>query len=324
MSHITGISEVKRMQRAPSKPKTKFIVLNPSTKWAFVASRKSKFDAKDKNTSSLATSKKEIFMKRAKLATESYMQHQEQGPPNKKKRIEVEIQIDSKEYERVLFNRTDRTTDHGAKVQEGTLGLTMYGENDVLFGRGGGTNAHLGNCRFRNLIHAHRRAYMKAKKNDKPVINRFIVRSIREANGRFLKINEHDGLWYEVGDNGAREKTSQALRQKAPGMRNVTFKGKEIQLGFHDDSRQTVINQQVQAPFSQKLFMQYNHQKLLTKNLKSQKCTETPPYNSKGFMLHSGLSDVHPDGSSMQGNAQAWITQTLLNKGINMFTPREA
>merc|ERR1712038_1933598 len=39
--------------------------------------------------------------------------------------------------------------------------------------------------------------------------------------GRFLKKEEEDGLWYEIGDDLAREKTSQALRQKAPEHRRA-------------------------------------------------------------------------------------------------------
>lgn len=89
--------------------------------------------------------------------------------------------------------------------------------------RGGGTNVHPGNRTFRDLINLHRRAYLKARKNDKPAISRAIVRQIRENNGRFLKKDEKSGLWFEIGDDAAREKTSQALRQRAPEMRKLLF-----------------------------------------------------------------------------------------------------
>jgi len=74
-----------------------------------------------------------------------------------------------------------------------------------------------------DLINLHRRAYLKARKNDKPAISRAIVRSIRESNGKFLKKDEKSGLWFEIGDDAAREKTSQALRQRAPEMRKLLF-----------------------------------------------------------------------------------------------------
>ena len=93
-------------------------------------------------------------------------------------------------------------------------GIKFCSSDDVLCGRGGGTNVHPGNRRFRDLVNASRRAYLKARKNDKPAISRSIVSAIREMNGRFLKKDEKSGLWHEIGDDGAREKTSQALRRR--------------------------------------------------------------------------------------------------------------
>lgn len=49
------------------------------------------------------------------------------------------------------------------------------------------------------------------------------MKEIRRQNGRFLKRDEKSGLWFEVGDDAAREKTSQALRQRAPEMRKIMF-----------------------------------------------------------------------------------------------------
>jgi hypothetical protein len=77
-------------------------------------------------------------------------------------------------------------------------GQNHFKDNDVLSGRGGGTNVHLGNRNFRDLINLHRRAYLKARKNDKPTISRAIVRSIRESNGAFLKKDEKSGLWCKL------------------------------------------------------------------------------------------------------------------------------
>ncbi len=108
-----------------------------------------------------------------------------------------------------------------AKIPPSTVGLSTYAADDVLSGRGGGTNSHPGNRFFRNLINIHRGKYLRAKKNDKPHISRSIVNTIRAKNGRFLKKEEEDGLWYEIGDDLAREKTSQALRQKAPEHRRI-------------------------------------------------------------------------------------------------------
>jgi len=117
----------------------------------------------------------------------------------------------------------DAADSTAAVVPPSTEGIKFYSRNDVLCGRGGGTNVHPGNRRFRDLINVSRRAYLKARKNDKPAISRSIVHTIREMNGRFLKkVNKRD-VWVEIGDDSAREKTSQALRQRAPEMRKMLF-----------------------------------------------------------------------------------------------------
>jgi hypothetical protein len=110
-----------------------------------------------------------------------------------------------------------------APVSASKEGMSYFADNDVLSGRGGGTNVHPGNRNFRDLINLHRRAYLKARKNDKPAISRAIVRAIRETTGKFLKKDEKSNLWFEIGDDAAREKTSQALRQRAPEMRKLLF-----------------------------------------------------------------------------------------------------
>lgn len=133
-----------------------------------------------------------------------------------------------------------------AHIPPATEGISTYGENDVLSGRGGGTNVHPGNRNFRDLINLHRRAYLKARKNDKPAISRAIVRAIRESNGKFLKKDEKSGLWYEIGDDAAREKTSQALRQRAPEMRKLLFDAELEEARMAADHSQQQQQQQQQ------------------------------------------------------------------------------
>lgn len=105
------------------------------------------------------------------------------------------------------------------KVSAASTGVDCYAEHDILSGRGGATNVHAGNKFFRNLINAHRDQYLRARKNDKPNISRTIVSAIRRRQGRFLRKDKKTGLWFEIGDDLAREKTSQALRQRAPDYR---------------------------------------------------------------------------------------------------------
>lgn len=89
--------------------------------------------------------------------------------------------------------------------------------NDVLCGRGGETNQHPGNVYYRTLVKARQMAYLQARRSDKPRIAASVVKIIREVGGRFLK--RHGGCWVDVGDKKAREKTSQALRENAPEIR---------------------------------------------------------------------------------------------------------
>lgn len=58
--------------------------------------------------------------------------------------------------------------------------------------------------------------YYQCKRLEKPVIALEIVQAVRASGGRFLKKNESTGLYDDVGDRKAREKTSQALRERAP------------------------------------------------------------------------------------------------------------
>ena len=93
--------------------------------------------------------------------------------------------------------------------------------NDVLYGRGGGTNHHPGNKRYRKIVEDRKVEYVACKRLDKPLVALGIIRDWRgqKPPGRFLKMDDNTGLWNDVGDKKAREKTSQALREKAPQIR---------------------------------------------------------------------------------------------------------
>lgn len=111
------------------------------------------------------------------------------------------------------------TSIEAARATDPSKGMEDVSEHDVLCGRGGATNVHPGNRYFRSLINKFRDQYLRSRKIDKPHISRAIVTEIRNRNGRFLKKDEKLGLWFEIGDDLAREKTSQALRQRAPDHR---------------------------------------------------------------------------------------------------------
>ena len=100
--------------------------------------------------------------------------------------------------------------------------------NDVLCGRGGNINTHPGNESFRQLIELHRRSYLTARfKKDKRLITDTIVQKISSRGGKFLSRDTKSGLWYQVPDEKARDKTSQALRENAPKLREAIEKENE-------------------------------------------------------------------------------------------------
>lgn len=128
--------------------------------------------------------------------------------------------------------------------------VTKPTNNDVLFGRGGGVNRHAGNVYFRKLVSQHEMDYRTtSRKYEKTDISARIVALIRRLDppGRFLKqvavdsstvssngaggdgANGTEGgsgggralVWRDVGDEKARNKTSQALRERGPSSQQV-------------------------------------------------------------------------------------------------------
>lgn len=113
--------------------------------------------------------------------------------------------LSSTEDEKDSSNRADNSTE---------LQFVEVREHDILCGRGGMTNNHFGNKRFRVIVSRHRQDYMDAPKIKKPDVARLIVKTIRADAGRFLKKDVKTGKWYEINDKKAAEKASQALREK--------------------------------------------------------------------------------------------------------------
>jgi hypothetical protein len=93
--------------------------------------------------------------------------------------------------------------------------------HDVLCGRGGGTNNHIGNSHWRMLVAANKQLYITLPKRQKMLLSRSIVNAVRSQNppGRFLQKDSKTNTWFDVGDQRAQEKTSQALREGAPDIR---------------------------------------------------------------------------------------------------------
>jgi hypothetical protein len=91
--------------------------------------------------------------------------------------------------------------------------------------------------------------YIHSKRLDKPLVALEIIREWRSQDppGRFLKADDKTGLWTDVGDKKAREKTSQALREKAPTIREqeknqAKGSGDEEEDGDEEDDEVSVVN----------------------------------------------------------------------------------
>lgn len=86
-------------------------------------------------------------------------------------------------------------------------------DRDVLLGRGGRTNHHVGNRTYLEAKESIQERYMLASKNDKTSISQDLVDIITSRGGRFLKLDDEVNKWYPVPNIVARKKASQTLRE---------------------------------------------------------------------------------------------------------------
>ncbi len=110
----------------------------------------------------------------------------------------------------------------------GSGGVENPNKADVLCGRGGNINTHPGNENFRKLIEEHKRVYLTARfKKEKRIITDSIIEEVRRRGGKFLIRDGKTNLWHQVPIEKARDKTSQALRENAPKIRDQIEKENE-------------------------------------------------------------------------------------------------
>jgi hypothetical protein len=99
--------------------------------------------------------------------------------------------------------------------------LTFVGDDeitdaDILSGRGGKSNHHVGNKRFRHLVSEMKAMYRSSgQKTDKTALSRGIIEYVHSYGGRFLIQDgtANDRQWRVMTTIEARKKTSQALRE---------------------------------------------------------------------------------------------------------------
>jgi len=88
-------------------------------------------------------------------------------------------------------------------------------DRDVLLGRGGLTNHHVGNKLYREKIEDFKPYYQKLSgKDEKQEFSRKVVNFVHSYGGRFLEKDAYSDGWVEVEKNKARKKVGQALREE--------------------------------------------------------------------------------------------------------------
>jgi len=131
--------------------------------------------------------------------------------------------------------KSEDVTDENLKrrIEADAMATFEPHENDVLCGRGGSINNHIGNEKYRVLVNQKKRVYLTARfKREKRLIAASIVQTVRGVDppGRFLQRDPATGVWHDIGDTKARDKTSQALREGAPEIRKEIENDRKMML----------------------------------------------------------------------------------------------
>ncbi|KAL3803764.1 hypothetical protein ACHAW5_004615 [Stephanodiscus triporus] len=94
-------------------------------------------------------------------------------------------------------------------------GIAVPNDLDILRGRGGVTNRHEGNKRFRDEARTMRAKYRHENTNrdEKFLLSQELCKRVKEYGGRFLELGD-DKLWHEMNEHSARKKASQVLREE--------------------------------------------------------------------------------------------------------------
>ena len=114
------------------------------------------------------------------------------------------------------FDSFEKAVEHEKGCTKKKVQVAELGPNDVLLVRGGASNHNPGNKRFREMVNDSRSVYESAKKQEKTIIVKEVVKKWRSLDppGKFVKQDEFTKLWVDVGDEKAITRTSQLFREK--------------------------------------------------------------------------------------------------------------
>lgn len=187
--------------------------------------------------------------------------------------------------------------------------------NDVLCGRGGLTNHHPGNIFFRRMVRLRQESYLRASKRDKASVARDIVDTIRQLNppGRFLK--KGADLWVEIGNRKAREKTSQALREGAPELREELQQSAQVNAANSESQVSSSSSNMAMFTEEQRMKLRMEEgQKVASPFSRAVSLDDAVHAQLQATSLLTGQSNISP----MQ---QMQVTPNLITDEKNMQSP---
>ena len=138
--------------------------------------------------------------------------------PNKRKLCE-NVDTDSScstTMDSSVSTSSDEENDMDDMIKTNINTFVQVEDNDVLFGRGGRSNGHPGNQRYRHCILDYQRAYKTLDVHGKRALIQVVVYWVELQGGRFLardKTSKGSGRYYVASDKEVHEKVSQALRE---------------------------------------------------------------------------------------------------------------
>jgi hypothetical protein len=101
-----------------------------------------------------------------------------------------------------------------AKFENNRYYVDRIRDLDILCGRGGKSNHHPGNKKYRQVVSEMKNTYRSTEaRKSKTDLSRAIVDMVCEYGGRFVRKDEPSGRYYVLSKAEARKKTSQALRE---------------------------------------------------------------------------------------------------------------
>lgn len=127
----------------------------------------------------------------------------------------VPRQPEQRQQEKIVISRTAKDFDRKECIRDGIVYFEKLRDSDVLCGRGGRSNHHPGNKRYRQVISDMKNTYRSTeKKLKKTDLSRTIVDYVHSYGGRFVKKDAASGTYIALTRSEARKKTSQALREQ--------------------------------------------------------------------------------------------------------------